>query len=536
MKPFANILTTNITPFAKQSERIMMVNKAEEVAKISDEIMSEENSSPVLGVDCEGISLSKSGPLCLIQISFKNVAYIFDLLAVNAIEHGLSKVFMSKKIIKVFHDCCEDSSALYNQFNLQCERIFDTQVAHRILCEIQKNLKQSYGNINISLNKLLAQYVNSIHESKEAMHQKMKEDPEFWHKRPLTQDMLDYAAKDVIFLPRVFTQMRIKMHSLVINKELNEKLFENHFATNYADRILEHVFAESTKFHQYSLINLHLTPHDIKKTRMIKALVKNFQKIGVYCSINIGYSGLIMDPESVSYIRKFHQIGDVVDVEINEILEDSNKIILSISKDVLSKFSLAKNYNMQKHHSSNSYGELLNEVCEYCRQFKNYNHYCPIIHFNSQGEKLANESMHYQSNDQYSSQEYWDNSYYGNEGTHCASYDNSPIYYDNSQYDYSPAYSTGSQSPDNFHMAIDMSNPNAAPIATGNKKRQKKKKAKMSQLNASFTSDSYSASWDYNKVTPAQYQAYAQSLMYTQMMPSYPSLGYYWSFMPSKNS
>jgi ribonuclease D len=32
----------------------------------------------------------------------------------------------------------------------------------------------------------------------------MKNDDEFWERRPLTQDMIDYATQDVCYLPMVY--------------------------------------------------------------------------------------------------------------------------------------------------------------------------------------------------------------------------------------------------------------------------------------------------------------------------------------------
>jgi ribonuclease D len=61
---------------------------------------------PILGVDCEG--LSKGHPLCLLQMYFAGKCYLYDLLAVNPFLHGLKEVMQSKKIMKIFHDFCED--------------------------------------------------------------------------------------------------------------------------------------------------------------------------------------------------------------------------------------------------------------------------------------------------------------------------------------------------------------------------------------------------------------------------------------------
>lgn len=64
---------------------------------------------------------------------FAGKCYLFDLLAVDPFVYGLKEVMQSKHIMKIFHDFCEDQSALINQYNLVCDFVFDTQIAHRVI-------------------------------------------------------------------------------------------------------------------------------------------------------------------------------------------------------------------------------------------------------------------------------------------------------------------------------------------------------------------------------------------------------------------
>jgi transcriptional accessory protein Tex/SPT6 len=41
---------------------------------------------------------------------------------------------------------------------------------------------------------------------------------------------------------------------------------------------------------------------------------RSFQHCGVFCILNVGVSGLIQDQESIEYLKKNHQIGDIVEV------------------------------------------------------------------------------------------------------------------------------------------------------------------------------------------------------------------------------
>ena len=67
------------------------------------------------------------------------ICYIFDLLKVNPFvqsqgrPHTLKQILEDREIIKVFHDFCEDTSALVRQYGVHCDGVFDTQVAHRLL-------------------------------------------------------------------------------------------------------------------------------------------------------------------------------------------------------------------------------------------------------------------------------------------------------------------------------------------------------------------------------------------------------------------
>jgi len=57
-------------------------------------------------------------------------AYLFDMTKVDPfaprIMANLRHVLTSSGIIKIFHDFCEDGSALINQYGVYCSHVFDT--------------------------------------------------------------------------------------------------------------------------------------------------------------------------------------------------------------------------------------------------------------------------------------------------------------------------------------------------------------------------------------------------------------------------
>lgn len=89
------------------------------------------NEPVVISVDCEGINLGIKGDLTLIEIgTVHGEAFIFDVFLCPAImsEGGLKALLENDNVIKVIHDCRNDSVNLFNQFKVLLRNVFDTQV------------------------------------------------------------------------------------------------------------------------------------------------------------------------------------------------------------------------------------------------------------------------------------------------------------------------------------------------------------------------------------------------------------------------
>ena len=71
---------------------------------------TKSKKTPILGVDCEG--LAKNRNMQLIQVYFANKSFLIDLRVVNPCLHGFKEVMESNQVMKIFHDFCEDASAL----------------------------------------------------------------------------------------------------------------------------------------------------------------------------------------------------------------------------------------------------------------------------------------------------------------------------------------------------------------------------------------------------------------------------------------
>jgi len=163
------------------------------------------------------------------QVGFNGVCYLFDLLAVNPFDLGLGKLLEDGSVIKIFHDFCEDSSALVNQFNVHCVRVFDTQVAHRHLAPSGDQKDQ-----NVSLNLALKTYLGIENTQKQFICSEMDANPGLWWQvsplllpqRPLSPEMLSYAGMDALYLPLVYSKMQAMLDE--------NKFLKNAYAPSYS--------------------------------------------------------------------------------------------------------------------------------------------------------------------------------------------------------------------------------------------------------------------------------------------------------------
>lgn len=86
----------------------------------------------VISFDSKGINLGVKGQLTLIEIgTVRGEAFIFDVQQCPQmmVDGGLKELLEDEHIIKIIHDCRNDSFNLYSQFNILLRSVFDTQVS-----------------------------------------------------------------------------------------------------------------------------------------------------------------------------------------------------------------------------------------------------------------------------------------------------------------------------------------------------------------------------------------------------------------------
>jgi len=164
------------------------LDKAPEV----DRFLSEISDVKELALDTEGASFHRFlDRIYLLQISTRRESAIIDPLPIGS-PAGLGQLLESKAVEVVFHDADYDLRLLHQDYGWHVTNIFDTRVASQLL-----------GIKSFGLAALLEQFFDVKLDKK---HQRAD-----WSMRPLTPDMLAYAAQDTRYLLQLKDHMKSEL-------------------------------------------------------------------------------------------------------------------------------------------------------------------------------------------------------------------------------------------------------------------------------------------------------------------------------------
>jgi ribonuclease D len=115
------------------------VSSAEVAAELIDsvercrEVVELLATDQPLALDLEGSLWGRKIDVCLLQIASKSGrCFLFDITQGGAalfLDGGLRRLLEDVHVLKVGHDLRSDASALYGQFNVLLNHVFDTQGA-----------------------------------------------------------------------------------------------------------------------------------------------------------------------------------------------------------------------------------------------------------------------------------------------------------------------------------------------------------------------------------------------------------------------
>ena len=142
-----------------------------------------------LAIDTEGASFHRFvDRIYLLQLSTQNHSAIIDPLSAGTLP-GLGAMLEDRGVEIIFHDADYDLRLLRQDYGWRVTNIFDTRIAAQLL-----------GIRSFGLAALLEKFFEVKLDKK---HQRAD-----WSMRPLTPDMLEYAAQDTRYLLELRDQLR----------------------------------------------------------------------------------------------------------------------------------------------------------------------------------------------------------------------------------------------------------------------------------------------------------------------------------------
>jgi len=138
--------------------------------------------APLVAVDTEAAGYHRyHDRICLLQLSTRSHTYVIDTLALRELK-PLAAIVEDPKTETVLHDADYDLRLLERDYGMRARNLFDTKIAAQFLGEPQ-----------IGLAGLVEKYLDVRLDKK---HQRAD-----WAQRPLSRELLEYAAEDTRHLP-----------------------------------------------------------------------------------------------------------------------------------------------------------------------------------------------------------------------------------------------------------------------------------------------------------------------------------------------
>jgi ribonuclease D len=159
-----------------------------------DDFLQAIAGTPILALDTEGASFHRFvDRIYLLQLSTRDHSAVIDPLPIGT-PAGLGRLVEDSGVEIVFHDADYDLRLLHQDYGWRITNIFDTRVAAQLI-----------GHRAFGLAALLERYFDIKLDKK---HQRAD-----WSMRPLTKDMLDYAALDTMYLLGLRDQLKAELEA-----------------------------------------------------------------------------------------------------------------------------------------------------------------------------------------------------------------------------------------------------------------------------------------------------------------------------------
>lgn len=212
------IITAAIIVRLYCNSKVFLINNLSDCDKVCRKLRTEK----ILAFDIEGVNLSRTGEICIIQISCSDGrVYIFDICALKQEAFTIDRlrgILESEAIMKMIYDCRSDCDALNHQYNIIPSNIFDLQVLYVLQqCPKVKYLPGMKRVLEDTLSTKESKISSKIKSTGLALFAPEHGGSyEVWRNRPLPPSLLAYAAQDVQKLFTIYN---------VYTKDMKPELF-----------------------------------------------------------------------------------------------------------------------------------------------------------------------------------------------------------------------------------------------------------------------------------------------------------------------
>jgi ribonuclease D len=180
------------------------------------------DSSPVIGIDTEYDSFRYfREKLCLIQVKTAKKVYLLDPLA-NIDISSLGGSFSDPGIVKVLHAGDNDIRILSRDYGFRFRNIFDTQKAASLL-------DLHYLSLGAVIEHFLGKKLDKTKKLQRSQ----------WEARPLSEEQIDYAAKDTEHLIELYRMLKEDLKKRGLEKKAEEAFEEEVASAQWTEKTLD---------------------------------------------------------------------------------------------------------------------------------------------------------------------------------------------------------------------------------------------------------------------------------------------------------
>lgn len=177
-----------------------LIETLSELKTIADLFKKEK----AIAVDLEADSMYHfKEKVCLLQMATHDINVVIDPLKIHDLS-PFKPIFENRGIKKIFHGADYDVRSLYRDFNININNLFDTQLACMFL-----GIRET--SLEAIVKKCFKVRLDKKYQRKD------------WSQRPLSKDMMAYAAKDTLYLLPLAEILEEKLKKLERLSWVNEE-------------------------------------------------------------------------------------------------------------------------------------------------------------------------------------------------------------------------------------------------------------------------------------------------------------------------